>query len=127
MVFFLLYDNLSKGNTDRMKLVIFFFCTLFLSVNPSVIIFFFITDGFTDRQKLIDKWFTNEAFSNVIPSVNNSTNTNGKSIGKYKYSGSVLMHVDNYISMKRHVKMICMRVRGASSLFESIQELFSSL
>jgi hypothetical protein len=41
------------------------FCTPFPSVNPSIIIFFFITNGLSDGQKITD-----EAFPSVILLVN---------------------------------------------------------
>jgi hypothetical protein len=62
MVFF-------EGYTDGMKRVIFFYASIPL-VNPSIIIFFFITNGFTDGQKITDERFTDGAFLSVISLVN---------------------------------------------------------
>ena len=39
-----------------------FFYVSVPSVNPSVIIFFFITNGFTDEQKITDERFIDGAF-----------------------------------------------------------------
>ena len=54
MVFF-------EGYTDGMKRIIFFNASV-PSVNPLVIIFFFITNGFTDGQKLPMKDSSTENF-----------------------------------------------------------------
>ena len=51
-----------------MKRVIFF-CSLFPSVNPLVIIFF-ITNRLIDKQKITDDRFTDGAFPSVISLVN---------------------------------------------------------
>lgn len=40
------------------------------SVNPPVIIFFFITNEFTDGKKITEKRFTDGSFPSVIPLVN---------------------------------------------------------
>jgi hypothetical protein len=53
-----------EGYTDGMKWIIFFYAFV-----PSVIIFF-ITNGFTDRQKITDKRFIDGAFPSVISLVN---------------------------------------------------------
>jgi len=53
-----------EGYTDGMKWIIFFYASV-----PSVIIFF-ITNGFTDGQKITDKRFIDGAFPSVISLVN---------------------------------------------------------
>jgi len=64
-IFCWLYDKLSKGNTNRMKQVIFFWRTLSIYKSISK----FITDELTNRPEITDKSFFNEMFLSVSPSV----------------------------------------------------------